>query len=461
MSSAVDYSKERILIIDDMPAARASVAYLARMAGATQVDTAASYQDAIARIRSGPKPGIVLCDYHLGEGRTGQQLLDELVHTNLIGPETVFIMITAEGAPGHVVAAAELAPDDYLLKPLKAALLAERLQKQVIRKRTLAQIVRFQKEGKDDRAMAEIDALLSQSRLNPPVLRFQLLRIKAEMLLQAGAMDRAEGVLQSLPANYSAPWVSFLRAQIQVRRGQLDAALVVLQEVCDKSPNFLAARELLAEILLKKGEGAQAQKILEAIVSVNPLNWQRQQLLSEVAMGNGDVDRAHQAAQDYTKHVLPVAIGRGERLQMARVFVAAGEMKRAATMLEQLIAEGGLCAETRLSVVALYYVSSPDKEKAEAFTKVREDCLGLAPGKEDVGVDIIRASLAVGDFELAERMVENLLGNSATAKAFVRIRPLFIETGNEDLFKRAKKQAAHRLIGKGVGPGLAETAVTR
>jgi len=40
-------------------------------------------------------------------------------------------------------------------------------------------------------------------------------------------------------------------------------------------------------------------------------------------------------------------------------------------------------------------------------------------------------------------------------------RPLFIETGNEDLFKRAKKQAAHRLIGKGVGPGLAETAVTR
>ncbi|CAK0759075.1 hypothetical protein CCP3SC15_2450004 [Gammaproteobacteria bacterium] len=47
---------------------------------------------------------IVLCDYNLGDGRDGMQILEEAKQRHLIGLTTVFVMITAESSiPWYLV----------------------------------------------------------------------------------------------------------------------------------------------------------------------------------------------------------------------------------------------------------------------------------------------------------------------------------------------------------------------
>jgi len=68
------YAKKRFLVIDDQPQARDALRTIAQTIGAFAVEFATNYQDAIYRIRNNV-PDIILCDYVLGEGRSGQQLL--------------------------------------------------------------------------------------------------------------------------------------------------------------------------------------------------------------------------------------------------------------------------------------------------------------------------------------------------------------------------------------------------
>jgi CheY-like chemotaxis protein len=82
-----DYSKKRFLVIDDQPQARDALRTVAQTLGAFAVEFASNYQDAIYRIRNNT-PDIILCDYMLGEGRSGQQLLEELRRFKLLQDET-------------------------------------------------------------------------------------------------------------------------------------------------------------------------------------------------------------------------------------------------------------------------------------------------------------------------------------------------------------------------------------
>ena len=61
---------------------------------------------------------IVLCDYNLGAGQDGQQLLEELRYRHKLKNTSLFVMITAESSRDMVLGALEYLPDDYLTKPI-------------------------------------------------------------------------------------------------------------------------------------------------------------------------------------------------------------------------------------------------------------------------------------------------------------------------------------------------------
>ncbi len=89
---------------------------------------------------------VVLCDYNLGEGMDGQQVLEEAKHRRLVGYATVFVMITAENTMEMVMGAMEYKPDDYLTKPFNKELLKSRLEKLVARKRDLVPVQTGQRQ---------------------------------------------------------------------------------------------------------------------------------------------------------------------------------------------------------------------------------------------------------------------------------------------------------------------------
>ena len=73
---ALNLKDARVLIIDDFEGMLRMLREFIRVAGAQQIDTAKNGKDAVAALAK-HKYDVVLCDYNLGEGKNGQQILEE------------------------------------------------------------------------------------------------------------------------------------------------------------------------------------------------------------------------------------------------------------------------------------------------------------------------------------------------------------------------------------------------
>ena len=114
-----DIARMRVLLVDRHAGARNSLRIILSTLGVKSIHGAGTSAEVIRQVKSNHFD-IVLTDYHLDDGRDGQQLLEELRQKHLISLATVFIVITAERGYHNVVSVAELAPDDYLIKPFTA-----------------------------------------------------------------------------------------------------------------------------------------------------------------------------------------------------------------------------------------------------------------------------------------------------------------------------------------------------
>jgi DNA-binding response OmpR family regulator len=107
--------------------------------GVTAVHNAGSSAEVLRQVKA-HSFDIILSDYQLEDGRDGQQLLEELRQQHLVPLSTVFFIITSERAYHNVVSVAELAPDDYLIKPFTADELHGRLVRALYKKQFFAQL---------------------------------------------------------------------------------------------------------------------------------------------------------------------------------------------------------------------------------------------------------------------------------------------------------------------------------
>src|SRR3954465_15561645 len=89
----VDWASKNYLVVDDFIGIRQLLRESLRNLGAKNIDQASSGGEAIAalaRIRY----DVVLCDYNLGEGKNGQQVLEEVRLRNLLMPSSVWLMVS-------------------------------------------------------------------------------------------------------------------------------------------------------------------------------------------------------------------------------------------------------------------------------------------------------------------------------------------------------------------------------
>jgi DNA-binding response OmpR family regulator len=159
--------------------AREALRIVAQNMGAFAVEFASTYQDAIYRIRNNT-PDIILCDYVLGDGRSGQQMLEELRRFNLLPDETIFMMVTGEQSYEQVVSAVELVPDDYIIKPFSPDKLMLRLERIVAKKSFFAKYYKEKRQKEYAKALATLQAQRDSEAGRP--YRFEILRQQAEVL---------------------------------------------------------------------------------------------------------------------------------------------------------------------------------------------------------------------------------------------------------------------------------------
>ncbi|MDP2793419.1 MAG: response regulator [Sulfurisoma sp.] len=285
----IDLRELRGLLIDDVAEMRTTVRIQLADAGLERCDTARNVKEAVERLGAN-RYDLVICDYNLGQGADGQQLLELVRRRQLLPPTTAFLMITGETSYEQVSTAAEYAPDDYLIKPFTSGTLHTRLERILEKKEALRPVYQHMGErGDRAKALATCDALLAQ----PSRYSLDVLRLKGDLLLQTRRQDEALALYEGVLRQRATPWAEVGRARALAAAGREDRAREHLNAALAAYPNYLAAYDSLAG-LLKKTDAAAAQQVVEQALKVAP-STRRQRSLGALALDNRDFSRAEEA----------------------------------------------------------------------------------------------------------------------------------------------------------------------
>ncbi|WP_343213259.1 tetratricopeptide repeat protein [Georgfuchsia toluolica] len=390
-------------------------------------------------------PSVILCDYDLGKGRNGQQFLEEVRIGKLIPDETIFMMVTAERSYEQVVAAVELAPDDYILKPFTPEALRLRLDRLVRKKLFFTRFFGHKRSNDIDAAVAELDAL--QARPEGAIYRFEIMRSRAEVLLHADRIDEARSAYETILAIRPFPWAKAGLARCLAAIADNHNARALLEEVIEVAPDYLSAIDLQASVCTALGDYTEAQRMLELGVSRNPANWKRQRKLSDAAVANGDMVTARKAMDTVIRLAnTPGALGSADLIAMARLQAEKGDATAAAATLARIPEEQQKDLEhaQRLSLIAVRTVIDPSM-KAD-FESQRPTFFAVEQPGAELGIDVVCAALCINDIELATKYAARLLTCTDTLKTFQPLLAAFTKAGQENTLRQVQKAAAQTLI---------------
>ncbi len=234
---------------------------------------------------------IVLCDYNLGKGKDGQQLLEEARHRELIGYATVYIMVTAENTSEMVMGAIDYLPDDYISKPFNRTVIHGRLKKILERKSNLGDISNAIAHRNYAKAVTLCDRLLAEKPSN----QMDIQKTKCEMLLKLANYEQAIELCEKIIEQRDIPWAFMLMAKAWYMLENYMEAIETLENLVRENPSNVAAYDWLAKSYEAIGEMDKAQEALDIAVSKSPKSLVRQRRLAEVAYNNGNFEMAESA----------------------------------------------------------------------------------------------------------------------------------------------------------------------
>ena len=280
----------QFLIVDDLRDMRMNLRGILESLQARQIVEAKSGDDALEQLQR-LKADVVLCDQNMGDGRNGQQTLEEARGRGLLKPTAVWLMVTAEQVPEVVMGVVENNPDGYLVKPINKQVLQQRLDRVIARKRVLGPVEAACAAGKFGSAVTACDGLIEKY----PPLRPDLMRLKARALLELGQFDAAADLCFGVLTEREHPWALLALARARYELGSARDARRFLGQLIDKHPSVMEAYDLLARIEREVGNRAEARRVLNDALAISPLSVRRQQTLGDVAAESGDYAEAARA----------------------------------------------------------------------------------------------------------------------------------------------------------------------
>lgn len=431
--AAVDYKNLRALVVDDYPGMRNALRLTLSNFGITKVQIASNAAEALFQIRN-KEYDFILCDFNLGEGRDGQQLLEELRHSNLIPLETVFMMVTSESFYEKVVATAELAPDDYMIKPFSAEALCSRLETVLLRKRAFREVYRHFAANDLDAASAACDILIRDQ----PRYLVDALRFKGELLVTQGKFEEAEALYKQVIEMRAIPWARLGLARSLHLQQKDDAAEEELRDVLERAPEMVAAYDLLSDVCTAKKDTSGAQAALERGVEVSGRTVRRQQKLGELAYANGDLDTARTAyatAIDKGRH--SVFVSAEDYGNLCRVQVEQGDYKAVADTLKrnksvlQATPEGRLV--TAVTQGKLHVEAGRQDEAAKSIDEAAALRAAGTRGDARLMLDLAGVCMASGRNDEADSIVAEVARNAHDSETLLaKARKLYEESGRAD-----------------------------
>lgn len=439
----VDPHKElRYLVIDDQEATRQTLKICIQSMGGFSVDQAQNFNEAFHRIRA-QMPDVIICDYILGTGRTGQQLLEDLRRSDSMPDTVAFLMVTAERGYEQVVSAVELAPDDYIIKPFTPETLRTRLDRVIRKKIFFRHFYAHKRNGEYDDALTELDKLNAAEDSKP--YRFDIMRARAETLLSAQRYQDALDSFNTILEIHPFPWALAGRARALQRLNRYEEASEAADGVLVASPNYFEAYDLKADIYCDLGEFERAQEVLQKAADRTPRNWRRKRTLSHVAKLSGDYDTAHRLIEEVIANDRVSGVPIRDRIALARNALAGGKSELAQSTLAELTPaeREKLTPEERLDVECLEALSLGEEAGAKQFERLRAE-ISRTEFHADGALDAIETALHFSDRQMADQLAEKLLTGNEAKRAFHTLLDVYRSKGMETHFRQLQRTIAAR-----------------
>lgn len=427
----------RVLLVDRHASARNSLRIILSTLGVSAVHNAASATEVLRQVRAYPFD-IILADYHLDDGRDGQQLLEELRQKHLISLATVYMVITAERAYHNVVSVAELAPDDYLIKPFTAEQLQSRLGRALYKKHFFTRVFEHLDKGAFVDALAACEGLIGRD----DQFLYDTLRFKGEILNALGRYDEAKAVYQTVLDNATVPWARMGLALSLRGLDQLAEAEALGSSVIEDFPEYLAAYDFVSSVREEMGKLTEAQEILQKAATISPNNSLRQRMVGDVAMRNDDLDTAERA---YGK-VLERHRGSSLRViddytNLTRVMIDKGHTDGAKKITKELRRDWRGSKQGELAALVMDSLCANQEGEPAKAKQALEKALELhtdlvedgQPGdlSQKIAVDLAHACLAAGNEDKAQEILSKVAAENHEDRGMIaQIQGVFSKTGN-------------------------------
>ena len=276
-----------VLIVEANAGMRTQLRNMLGLCGISQIALAVSAGVAIRKLRD-QNFDIILCEYHLGDGQDGQHLLEDLRHHHLIPLATLFLMITGESQHERVISAAELAPNDYILKPFSSDKLLGRISKALEKRDAFIPTYKLIEAGNIPEA---INSCRSGEEAYPQFM-IDFLRLRAELHTTAGQADEAQDAYNVVLQTKAVPWAKLGLAKTLYMQKHYAEAEEQLEALLSENEMYLDAYDWLAKTREATGKLDEAKTTLEAAVKVSPHTVRRLRKLGEVSTAVGDMETA-------------------------------------------------------------------------------------------------------------------------------------------------------------------------
>jgi len=407
-----DLSDKRVLVVDRHAPARDAMRLMLANLGITKVHGAGSSLEVLRQARASTFD-IILSDYMLEDGRDGQQLLEELRLQKLVPLSTVFIIVTSERGYHNVLGVAELAPDDYLVKPFTADQLQARLGKALFRKNDIAQILRSMDTGAYLKALVACDDYLQ----GEGDFVTDVLRIKGEMLNALGRSDDAIAHFREVLGMRPLPWAKMGLAVALRAKNELGEAESLTREVIREHKHFLSAHDFLARVLEQSGKLVEAQQALIKAATISPHNTLRQRVVGDIAVRNGDLETAERAYQTALNRSRGSSISStDDYANLSRVLIRQNKAVQARNVAQELRRERKLDRASEvaaLTIDSLAYQSEGNEAAARnSLTKALGTRDGMDGLSEKLTVDLAHAALAIGESATANELLRQVVAEN-------------------------------------------------
>lgn len=430
-----------VLIVDSNAGMRTQLRNMLGLCGITKIALAVSAGVAVRKLRD-QNFDIILCEYHLGEGQDGQHLLEDLRNHHLIPLATLFLMITGESQYEKVVSAAELAPNDYILKPFSSDKLLGRLSRALEKRDIFMPTYKLIEAGNTLEAIETCRA----GESNNPQYVIDFMRLRAELHLIAGQAKEAQEIYELVVDSKAVPWAKLGLAKTLFMQKRFDEAEEQLQGLLEENNMYLDAYDWLAKTREAAGRIHEAKETLEEAVKVSPHTVRRLRKLGEVSAECGDMETA--------SRMMSTVVNKGkysdfrdpeDHVQLVKAQLGMGDAAAAALTLRDLERsmdgqpKTDLCKAISTAMMATH-AGDTDKANAALDQAIRfnDPRLGATVGLKK---DLARICLENDQDDKAAAVIMDVMRHAANDEAVEAIKNMLVELGRPELGAKLAESA--------------------